>query len=115
VITAAVLFGMAALGGLTMATLRLRGRAIPPTWLAIVHGLFAVAGLVTLITAVTGADTPQWARYALIGFIGAALGGATLFLGFHLRGRALPIPIVFVHGSVALISFVLLVVAIMGV
>ena len=114
-IIATILFGIAALGGLALAGIRLSGREIPPTWIALVHGVVAVAGLVILIMAVTGGgDVPQWARYALIGFIIAALGGLVLFLGFHLRGRALPIPIVLVHGGVAVVSFILLLVAVTG-
>jgi hypothetical protein len=41
----------------------------------------------------------------------AALGGATLFLGFHLRQRALPIPLVIGHGLLAVTGFVLLLIA----
>ena len=42
--TAAILFAIAALGGITMAMIRFTGRDYPPMWLAIIHGLFAAAG-----------------------------------------------------------------------
>lgn len=113
-ITAAILFGLAAIGGMALAGQRLSGQPLPPTWLAIVHGLVAATGLVVLIVAVSGTGASPWAAYALVGFVVAALGGFALFLGFHLRGKALPIPMVVIHGGVAVVSFVLLVLAIMG-
>ena len=104
---AAVLFAIAALGGLALAGLRLSGRELPPLWLALVHGLAAAAGLILLIIAVMGAATSVQARWALGLFLAAALGGFALF-SFHLRGRALPVPIVLVHGLIAVIGFVVL-------
>ena len=104
---AAVLFGIAALGGVVMAIMRLTGRELPPMALALVHGLFAASGLVALLVAVIGVNVPTQARIALGGFIVAALGGFFLF-SFHLRRKALPVPVVIVHGLVAVVSFVLL-------
>ncbi len=46
-------------------------------------------------------------------FVVAALGGFILF-SFHLRRRALPVPIIGIHGFVAVIAFVVLLVAIFG-
>lgn len=104
---AAVLFGIAALGGVVMAVMRLRGRELPPMGLAIVHGLFAASGLVALIFFVVGRSAPTQAIIALVGFVIAALGGFFLF-SFHLRRQALPVPVVIIHGLVAVISFVVL-------
>ena len=50
---AAILFGLGALGGIALFGLRLRG-GNPPIALAMVHGLAAAAGLVTLAVAVLG-------------------------------------------------------------
>lgn len=108
---AAVLFGIAALGGVVMAYMRLTGREVPPMGLAIVHGLFAASGLVTLLVAIIGASAPTQAKIAAGGFVLAALGGFFLF-SFHLRRKALPIPVVLVHGLVAVVSFVLLLIGI---
>jgi hypothetical protein len=44
-------------------------------------------------------------------FILAALGGATLFLGFHMRNKSLPVPLVFSHGLIAATGLVLLLVS----
>jgi phosphoribosylglycinamide formyltransferase 2 len=47
------------------------------------------------------------------GAITAALGGFGLF-SFHLRGKALPIPVVVIHAGVAVVAFVLLLVGMWG-
>ncbi len=112
-IIAAVLFAIAALGGIVLAVMRLSGRELPPMALAIIHGLFAAAGLVALIVAVVGANVSSIATYALVGFVVAALGGFLLF-SYHLRRKALPIGVVLIHGIAAVISFVILLAAIYG-
>jgi hypothetical protein len=99
--TAAIILGVAALGGLTLAVLRFRGMPYPPTWMALGHGLVAATGLGFLGYAAYYPGIPQLAQIALGILVAAALGGATLFLGFHMRQRALPIPLVVIHGLVA--------------
>jgi hypothetical protein len=41
-------------------------------------------------------------------FVLAALGGAYMFFGKHLRGEPLPTPVVIVHGLAAVSGFVVL-------
>ncbi len=105
--TALVLFAVAALGGLVMAVMRFGGRELPPLGLAIVHGLFAAAGLVALIVALVGQGFSLAGTIALVGFVGAALGGFYLF-SLHMKRQALPVPYVLVHGLFAVASFVIL-------
>lgn len=100
-----VLFAIAAAGGLVLAYLRLTNKPLPMP-LALLHGALAAAGLVALIVAVVG-DGPTQARIALVLFLVAALGGFFLF-SFHLRKKALPVPVVAVHGLVAVAAFVVL-------
>jgi hypothetical protein len=109
---AAVFFALAALGGLTLASIRLSGTPRPPTWLALGHGAIAAAGLITLIYAAVTQPLPTVALAALGCFVLAAAGGATIFTLFHLRGKPLPIPLVLGHGAVALTAFVLLLIGI---
>jgi hypothetical protein len=104
---AAVLFAIAALGGIALAGIRLSGRELPPMWLAIVHGIVAAAALVSLLAAVAGGGASTTAKAAAAGFVLAALGGFVLFAS-HLRGRALPVPLVVVHGLVAVLSYLAL-------
>jgi hypothetical protein len=107
---AAVLFAVAALGGISLATLHLRRKGLPMV-LALGHGLLAVSGLVVLIVAVIGGSMGTVVNVSLAVFVIAALGGLALF-SFHLRRQPLPTPVVFIHGLVAVIAFVLLVVRI---
>jgi hypothetical protein len=105
-----VLFAIAALGGLILAVIRFRGKPYPPFGLAVVHGLFAAAGLVALIVAVAQGHAPSRATTALILFVIAALGGFVLFFT-HLRKSALPIWLMVVHALVAVAGFVVLLIA----
>jgi hypothetical protein len=105
---AIVLLGLAALGGLTMAAIRIRGAPWPPMWLALIHGAVAATGVGVLIYLALTSVIPTLAMAALVIFILAALGGATLFLGFHLRNKPLPIPFVIGHGLIAATGFALL-------
>lgn len=109
----AVLFALAALGGLVMASMRFKGAPHPPMPLAIVHGLAAAAGLVTLLLVVMGGTVPGIAKASLVVFVIAALGGFVLF-ATHLQKKALPKPVVLIHGLVAVTGFALLLIAIMG-
>ena len=109
---AAVVLGLAALGGLTLAAIRLSGTLRPPTWMAIGHGIVAATGLILLGYAAASDGIPQLAQISLGILVLAALGGATIFLGFHMRQRALPIPLVLGHGLLALTGFILLLVTV---
>lgn len=107
----AILFALAALGGLTLAVMHFRsgGRERPPTALAVGHGLIAAVALVLLIIGVLGAAGPSMLPVAALAiFVVAALGGAYLFLGKHLRGQPLPSAVVVVHGLVAVAGFLVL-------
>ena len=110
---AIVLFAVAALGGLYMALVRFRGAERPPTGIALLHGALAAAGLIVLIVAVADGSAPAAARTALVIFIVAALGGFYLFAQ-HLSKKALPIPVVVIHALVAVVGFVILLVAVVA-
>jgi len=107
---AAIFFALAALGGVTIAGMRLAGIPRPPTWMALGHGTIAAVGLGTLFYAAATQSLPTVALVALGCFIFAALGGAAIFMLFHLRQRPLPIPLIIGHGAIAVFAFVLLLV-----
>ena len=111
---AAVLFGIAALGGLVMAGMRFTGIPRPPAWLAMVHGLLAAAGLTLLIYAAMSVGIPLMAQVALGFFVVAAIGGAAMNLLFHWKLLPLPIPLMIIHALLAVIGFVLLLMCIYG-
>jgi len=111
--TAAILFAIAALGGIIMAMIRLSGRDHPPMWIAIIHGLFAAAGLVMLLTVVFGTAAARSIQIALLLFVVAALVGFALFY-HHLKGRPLPIPTMVIHALIAVVAFIILIVVLFG-
>ena len=100
---AIVMFGIAAFGGATLAYLRFARKSIPLP-LAIIHGFFAATGLVLLTLGTMRVDRRGIAAALIIYFI-AAIGGFTLF-SFQLRSRPLPIPLVLIHGAVAVTAFI---------
>lgn len=112
---AAIVLALAALGGLTLAVIRLRGAPWPPLWMALGHGVVAATGVGILIYAAASQGIPALAQIALGIFILAAFGGAVLLLGFHLRSKALPIPFVVGHGLIAATGFVLLLLSVFGI
>jgi hypothetical protein len=112
--TAAIVLGIAALGGLALAGIRVSGTPRPPTWMALGHGAVAASGLILLIYAAVQTGIPSLAQIALGVFIMAALGGAIIFVGFHLRERPLSIPLVIGHGLIAVTGYVLLLVSLLG-
>jgi hypothetical protein len=105
-ITALILFGVAAVGGLVLVYLRVTNKPLPLP-LALVHGALAATGLVLLAIAALGAGGPQQAQLALGLFVVAALGGFVLF-SFQLRKKQLPMGIVMVHALVAIAAFLIL-------
>jgi glucose uptake protein GlcU len=112
-ITAAILFAIAAVGGVIMALIRFSGRDYPPAALAVIHGLFAAAGLIALLLVAFGAGVASSMRTALLLFVIAALGGFWL-LSYHVKRRALPIPLMVIHALVAVIAFIILIVGILN-
>jgi hypothetical protein len=111
--TAAALFAIAALGGLTMAVIRLRGADRPPSSFAMLHGLLAGAGLTLLVYAWWTVGLPPFAQYSVIVLALAAAGGAFMNLRFHSQMLPLPIPLMIGHALLAVTGFALLLIALM--
>ena len=109
--TAAVLLALAAIGGLTMAVMRFRGADRPPSSIAMAHGLLAAAALTLLIYAAAAAGLPAVGLVALVVLIIVALVGVALNLLYHVKLLPLPKPTIVIHGVVAVIGFVLLLLA----
>lgn len=107
--TAALLFGAAALGGLVMAGMRLSGIPRPPAWLAMGHGVVAAAGLTLLLYAALVFGVPIKAQLAVVVLMLAAIGGAAMNLLFHWKLLPLPIPLMLGHALLAVTGVVLLV------
>ena len=108
--TAAVLFGISALGGLIMDGIRFSGPN-PPASLAMLHGFLSAAALTLLIYAACTVGLPKLADLAIVLFIIAALGGVVMNLVYQWKLLPLPKWLVIVHGLLAVSGFVLLLAA----
>ncbi len=109
--TAAVLLTITALGGLAMAAIRFASDKQPPAWLAMLHGLLAGAALTLLIFAAATVGLPGLALGALVLFAIAALAGVHLNLNYQWKQVLLPKGLVVAHALIAVIGFVMLLVA----
>ena len=112
--TALVLLTITALGGVVMAVIRLARNANPPSSLAMLHGLLAASALTLLLYAYCTVGLPALAGWSLLLFLVAALGGAYLNLGYHAKALLLPKPIVVVHAVIAVVAYVMLLMAVLG-
>lgn len=106
--TALIIFAIAALGGLYLAAHVLRDRSAP--WaVSIIHALLGATGLVLLIVlSVTGGGNTIVIT-SLVLFLIAALGGFFL-ASFHLRKKLPPKAMVVLHGVLAVVAFLILLV-----
>lgn len=109
-----ILFAITAAGGLLMAGVRMSADRNPPAWLAMLHGLLAGAGLTLLLFATFTIGIPKYALWALILLVVAALGGVFMNLGFQEKGKLLPKSVMYIHALLAVVGFILLIVAAIG-
>ena len=108
-----VLFALAAVGGIVLATNYFKGN-VPPIGLALAHGGLAATALVLAIAAVaTSTLTGSTIVAAVIAFTVAALGGFYLF-SRRFSESPTPLPVIAIHATVAVIGFVILLVAVFG-
>jgi hypothetical protein len=112
--TAAVLLGIGAIGGLLMAVIRFRGADRPPTIFVMAHGLLAAAALTLLLYATATVGLPTLATMATGIFVVVAIVGAALNLMYHAKQLPLPKSPVVIHGLVAAVGYVLLLLAVMA-
>ena len=110
--TVVVLFAIAAAGGLLMVGVRTFADRNPPAWLAMFHGLLSGAGLTLLLFGAFTVGIPTYAVWALVLLLVAALGGLFLNLGYQEKRNLLPKPVMYVHALIAVIGFILLIVAV---
>ncbi len=110
-VIAAVLFALAAVNGLILATCFFRSRPRPLP-LAMVHLAFAASGLGTLAYTVWQDPSVTLANVSLgIMLVVACMGFVQL--SFRLRGLPLYAPLLIVHALAAITGFLVLLVAVM--
>lgn len=101
-----ILFALAILGGVTMATLHFLHKRIP-LLLGFGHGALAATALALLLTVIFQQDRGGMLAVAAGLFAVAALGGLGL-ISFALRGRRLPTGLLLLHALLALYGYFLL-------
>jgi hypothetical protein len=92
-------FGIAAIGGITMAVFVFMSR-YPPLFLIVLHGFFGLGALGIAIWAVGTPGTPSVVDYGIVAVLVAALGGLFL-ISFQFRDEIQPKVVVVVHGLAA--------------
>lgn len=111
---AALLFGLAALGGLLMLFNRFGQQRNPPVLLAIVHGLAAAAGLTLLAYATWVGGVPPMGQAALGLLAVAAAGGIAIHLRDHWNRVLLSRTWVLGHLALAVVGYALLLLVALG-
>ncbi len=102
---AVIVFAVAALGGLVLASSVLRGKFAP--WgLSLLHAALGATGLILVLLAVVKGSEGAIAA-ALIILLVAALGGFYL-ASMHLRKSIPPKGVVVIHAALAVTGFVIL-------
>ncbi len=109
-----ILFAITAVGGVILAAIRMSTGRNPPASLAMLHGLLAGAGLTLLLFAAFTSGIPTYAWWALVLLIVAALGGVFMNLGYQEKRKPLPKPMMYVHALLAVVGFILLIIAAIG-
>ena len=112
--TATALLVIAALGGVVMAAIRFSGKDHPPTWLAMLHGFLAAAAATLLIYGGVFVGMPALANGGTALLVLAAVGGVVLNLEYHWKNRPLPKGLMVGHALVAVVGFVLIVLALVN-
>jgi hypothetical protein len=105
-VSAIVIFALAALGGIVLAFMHLTKKSAP-LGLACLHGALAVTGVILLLVGMSQGHTAKGVVIALVLFVVAALGGLVLITA-HLRSRPLPAALIVVHALVAVAGFLTL-------
>lgn len=108
---ALVVFGVAALGGLFLASFVLRDKFAP--WaVSVLHMMLGAIGLVILILGVVNGEGASRATAALGILVIAALGGFYL-ASLHLKQKIPPRGIVLAHAGLAVVGFLTLLSAVL--
>jgi hypothetical protein len=114
VVYALIVFAIGALGGLTLAGMYVLQGRLAPWPLSLVHAALGAIGLLLLIYAALTTGISGAVLTALVILVIAALGGFYL-ASIHLRGELAKKPVVFIHAGAAVIGFLTLLCAVLGV
>jgi hypothetical protein len=112
-IYALIVFTVGASAGLALAAAYVLRRRLAPWPLSLLHAILGATGLLLLTYAAVTTGISNAPLVALVILVIAALAGFYL-ASIHLRGQIAKKPIVFLHASVAVIGFLALFGAVLG-
>jgi hypothetical protein len=110
---AVFVFAIVAIGGIVLAS-KVLSRKQAPWVLSILHALLGATGLVLLIVASMSDSGAGRITAALALLVLAALGGFYL-ASYHLRQKIAPKGVVLIHAGVAVVGFLTLLSAVLGI
>jgi len=105
-IASAVLIALGAILGVLMLVNLLKGHHIPKA-LTFIHGGLVVTGLLLLI--LFNLNFPEHANWISVGLFGVAALGGIYILYHDIKHEKVPLTVVFIHGTVAVSAYALLI------
>lgn len=111
---ACILFLMAILLGIMLAFARFGKDTNPPPVLVWWHGAFAIVGFLILIWGSLFVGYPMLANLGVVLITLAALFGLWMYFNFHRKEKLIPPAIVWGHGLVAVIGFLMILAAMLN-
>lgn len=104
---AAILFTLAAVGGITLAAMHLTQRQVH-LWMALIHGILAAPAIILLFWSTVVSGWPTMFTAALVLFLAAAGSGLVMFFQ-HAKKRPLTKGMIIGHGSLAVLGYIALI------
>lgn len=112
---ACILFLWAIILGIMLAFARYGKDKNPPPVLVWWHGGFAIIGFLILLYGSFFVGYPLVANLGVLLIALAAIFGLWMYFNFHRKEKLIPIAIVWAHGAVAAIGFILILVAMLNI
>lgn len=106
---AAILFTLATLGGIALASMHLSSKRVH-LWMGMVHGGLALPAIILLFWSTAVSGWPAMFTASLVLFLAAAGGGVVMFF-LHGKKQPLPKGLIFGHGTLAVLGYIALLVA----
>ncbi|RUO26855.1 hypothetical protein CWE09_09245 [Aliidiomarina minuta] len=112
---ACILFLWAIILGIMLAFARYGKEKNPPPVLVWWHGGFAIVGFLILLYGSFFVGYPMLANFGVLLIALAAIFGLWMYFNFHRKEVLIPIAIVWAHGALAAVGFILIIMAMLNI
>lgn len=112
---ASILFLFAIIIGVMLAFARFGKDRNPPPMLVWWHGAFAILGFLILLFGAAFVGLPATANTGVVLLALAALGGLIMHFKYDRKRALIPVPMVWVHGVIAVIGFLMILYAMLNI